>query len=188
MSESPLRVLLTSPPGGGKTTAVRKIADALAGKLVLAGFYTEEVREGGQRVGFRWHRLDGRTGTLADVSFKSPHRVGKYGVDLDSFEREAVSTLDPDAGDVDLFVVDEIGKMECFSAEFVAAICRLFHSNKCILATVARKGAGLIAEVKSYPGVELVSLTRETRDGLTQQLADRFLVLADGATLKTHPI
>jgi nucleoside-triphosphatase len=96
-------------------------------------------------------------------------------VDSDSFDREAVSLLDPSAADVDLFVLDEIGKMECFSDRFVEAIRRLLESKKSVLATVAQKGSGLIQDVKSYPGVDLVPLTRASRDEVTRQVVDRLL-------------
>ncbi len=175
MAGAPVRVLLTGPPGCGKTTAVVGIVGALGKKVRMAGFYTEEIREAGRRVGFRWHRLDGRTGTLAHVKIKGSHRVSKYGVDLGSFEGEAVSVLDPDAPGVDLFVIDEIGKMECLSGKFDDAIRRLLKSHKSVLATVAQKGSGLIQEVKSYPGVEVLHLTRESRAEVTQQVADRLV-------------
>ncbi len=175
MAGAPVRVLLTGPPGCGKTTAVVRIVGTLGKKVKVAGFYTEEMRDAGRRVGFRWHRLDGRTGTLAHIKVKSPHRISKYGVDLERFETQAVSVLDPEAPNVDLFVIDEIGKMECFSAKFVAAIRRLLKSDKSVLATVAQKGSGLIQEVKSYPGVELLHLTRENRAEITQQVAHRFI-------------
>jgi nucleoside-triphosphatase len=178
MANTPIRILLTGPPGCGKTTAVVKIAAALDKKVTMTGFYTEEIREAGRRVGFCWHRLDGRSGTLAHVNIRSPHRVSKYGVDIESFETEAVSVLDPDTHDVDVFVIDEIGKMECFSDKFVDAIRRLLKSDKSVLATVAQKGSGLIREVKCYPGVELLHLTRETRDDVTKQVADRLPSLA----------
>ncbi len=178
MANAPIRILLTGTPGCGKTTAVVKIAAALDKKVTMAGFYTEEIREAGRREGFRWHRLDGPSGTLAHVKIKSPHRVSKYGVDIESFETEAVSVLDPDTPEVDLFVIDEIGKMECFSDKFVDAIRRLLKSDKSVLATVAQKGAGLIREVRIAPGVELLHLTRENRGDITQQVADRLLSLA----------
>ncbi len=179
MANAPIRILLTGPPGCGKTTAVVKIAAVLDKEVRIAGFYTEEIREASRRVGFRWHRLDGHSGTLAHVNIKSPHRVSKYGVDIESFETEALSVLDPRTSSVDLFVIDEIGKMECFSGKFVDAIRRLLRSDQSVLATVAQKGAGLIREVKSDPGVELLHLTRENRDKVTQQVADRLLSLAE---------
>jgi nucleoside-triphosphatase len=43
--------LLTGPPGCGKTTVIRRLVEQL-GDLRQAGFYTQEIRERGQRVGF----------------------------------------------------------------------------------------------------------------------------------------
>jgi len=165
------RILLTGPPGCGKTTALMKIVGALHGARI-AGFYTEEIREAGRRKGFRWHRLDGRSGTLAHVSIKSNYRVSKYGVDIESFDREAVPTIDPQVTRADLFAVDEIGRMECFSEKFAQAVRRLFASDACVLATVALKGGGLIQEVKSYPTVRLMHLTTENRDEVTRQVTE----------------
>jgi len=145
---------------------------ALLEKAKVAGFYTEEIREAGRREGFRWHRLDGRTGVLAHIDIRSQYRVGKYGVDIESFDREAVPVLDPDAGGVDLFIIDEIGRMECFSERFVEAVRRLLDSDKSVLATVALKGDGLICEVKSRPGIELLHLTTENRNEIARQAAD----------------
>jgi len=70
MDGEPLKILLTGPPGCGKTTAVMTIAGVLRGKLRMAGFYAAEIRKAGRHTGFRWHRLDGWTGTLAHVEIK----------------------------------------------------------------------------------------------------------------------
>jgi len=157
------KILLTGLPGCGKTTAIMKIVADLSREKV-AGFYTQEIRQKKARKGFCWNRLDGATGILAHVDIKGCFRVGKYGVDVDGFEKAIVPVLEIERTDAELFVLDEIGKMECFSEKFVAAVRRLFASDKSVLATVAKKGAGLICEVKDYPGTRLFNLTREDRN------------------------
>ncbi len=52
----PHALLLTGPPGVGKTTVLRRAADELS-DLEIRGFVTEEIREAGQRVGFRIETL-----------------------------------------------------------------------------------------------------------------------------------
>jgi nucleoside-triphosphatase len=163
MTTKSAKILLTGLPGCGKTTAIMKIISEL-NCTSTAGFYTEEIRENKTRRGFRWKCLDGTGGILAHVDIKGRYRVGKYGVDVAGFEKSVVTVLDAEQSDAELFVIDEIGKMECLSEKFVAATRVLFSSDKSILATVARKGSGLISEVKSYPGVELFNLTHENRN------------------------
>jgi predicted ATPase len=52
-------LLLTGPPGCGKTTVLERVAGHL-GDLRLAGFLTVELREHGQRIGFEAVGLGGR--------------------------------------------------------------------------------------------------------------------------------
>lgn len=163
MTTKSAKILLTGLPGCGKTTAIMKIIAELNCASV-AGFYTEEIRENNNRKGFRWKRLNGAAGILAHVDIKSCFKVGKYGVDVAGFEKNLMSVLDAERTDAELFVIDEIGKMECFSEKFVASVRRLFASDKTVLATVARKGSGLISEVKNYPGIQLFNLTHENRE------------------------
>jgi nucleoside-triphosphatase len=163
MSSKSAKILLTGLPGCGKTTLIMKIVAELD-CTSATGFYTEEIRENNTRRGFCWKRLDGKRGILAHVDIKSRFKVGKYGVDVAGFEKNIVPILDTEQTDAELFVIDEIGKMECYSEKFVAAIRRLFASDKSVLATVARKGTGFISEVKNYPGIQLFKLTRENRD------------------------
>ena len=162
MSSKSVKILLTGLPGCGKTTAVRQIIATLDSKKV-AGFYTQEIRENNIRKGFMWTRLGGANGILAHVDIKGPFKVGKYGVDVAGFEKSVVPILDVEQTDAELFVIDEIGKMECFSEKFVAVVRRLFASNKSVLATVAQKGTGLISEVKNYPDVKIFRLTQRSR-------------------------
>ncbi len=171
MSSKSAKILLTGLPGCGKTTAIMKIMDTLdCGKV--AGFYTQEIRQNNIRRGFCWKRLDGAEGILAHVDIKGRFKVGKYGVDIAGFEEAVVPVLDADRTDVELFVIDEIGKMECFSEKFVVAVRRLFASEKSVLATVAKKGAGLISEVKNYPNNELFNLTSASREKTVAEILE----------------
>ena len=87
-------VLVTGQPGCGKTTAVKTLVDELrASGASVRGFYTDEVLQGGRRVGFDIVSVpDGRRGPLARKGAAGP-KVGQYGVDVAGFERLALPTL-----------------------------------------------------------------------------------------------
>lgn len=161
-------LLLTGVPGVGKTTVLRKVADGLPDRR-LAGFYTEEIRSDGERRGFRMVCFDGREGVMARTEFPGPHRVGKYGVDVAVIDALAASSLTLEQP-ADVYLVDEIGKMECLSKQFVAAIGRILESGKPVVATVAMHGEGLIDDVKLRPGVQIWQVTRENRDRLPDDI------------------
>jgi len=180
LSES-AKILLTGLPGCGKTTAAMQIIANLNCEK-LAGFYTQEIRQGGVRKGFSWQRLDGAAGTLAHIDIKGPFRVGKYGVDVAGFEKSVVPILDAEKTDTQLFVIDEIGKMECFSKKFAAAIRRLFKSDKSVLATVALKGTGLISEVKNYQDIKLFNLTRQNHNKTIAEILQALSFLKDAVS------
>src|SRR5206468_9037694 len=93
---------------------------------------------------------------------------GRYRVDVAAIDTvsESELALDPAA---ELYVVDEIGKMECFSARFVAGMLHLLEGDRPVAATVAWSGSGFIAEVKRQPGAELWEVTPRNRDTLVKQ-------------------
>jgi nucleoside-triphosphatase len=161
-------LLVAGRPGVGKTTVIRKVADALP-RESLAGFYTEEVREHGRRRGFRAVTFDGWTRIIADVDHPGPARVGRYGVDVAAIDALVERSLSASADDA-LFLIDEVGKMECHSASFVAAMRRLLSSSIPQVVTVAERGGGFIAEVRGLRGAELWHVTRENRDALPRRV------------------
>ena len=117
-------LLLTGRPGIGKTTVIRCVAEALKGERT-AGFYTEELRSRGERTGFRIVTLDGCSRLMASIAIGSPHRVGKYGVDVSAVDAISEATLAPHRSDV--FLIDEIDKTECLS---IGRSQRFFRSEK----------------------------------------------------------
>lgn len=167
-----LKILLTGRPGVGKTTVIKRTL-ALLDRPRASGFYTGELRGPRGRLGFEAVTLDGRKQVLAHVDFPGRQRVSKYGVDVAGFEREIVPSIDPAAQlDADLIVVDEIGKMECFSPCFREAVRRALDSPLPLLGTIGKAG-GFIAEIRARPYVELIEVRPANRERLPALLAER---------------
>lgn len=171
MSVSRHILLLTGNPGVGKTTVVCRVAERLRDRR-LAGFYTEEIREHGARQGFRLTTFDGQRKIMAHVNFAKTFRVGRYGVDLDAIEAAAQACLALNDA-VEVYLVDEIGKMECLSPKFIVAMRTLLNTDKAVVATIAEKGSGFIAEVKGRRDVELWRVTAANRDSLPTRVIAR---------------
>ena len=164
-------ILLTGRPGVGKTTVIMRALELLPG-IRATGFYTRELRGPRGRLGFEAVTLDGRRRTLAHVNFKSPRRVSKYGVDVEGFEEAIVPSVDPALHpQAQLIVVDEIGKMECFSAKFRETVVRALDSDIPVLGTIGLRGDSFFQSLKRRDDVEVVEVTRANRDRLPERLA-----------------
>jgi nucleoside-triphosphatase len=155
-------ILITGTPGSGKTTLFKRLVQALR-HLQPVGFYTQEIREGGVRKGFNLTGLDGSSGLLAHVDLSGEFSVGRYGVDVTGFEAFISRTPFSDKG-TKLVMIDEIGKMECFSRKFQSIISEVLDSDKIFIATIALKGTGLIAEIKKRTDIRLFEVTRNNQD------------------------
>ncbi|MBA7666135.1 hypothetical protein ES703_74212 [subsurface metagenome] len=75
--------LLTGKPGTGKTSLIKQAIAGMRGKA--GGFYTEEIRSGGVREGFRLVTLDGQDAILAHIDI----HIGKMELFSANF-REAI--------------------------------------------------------------------------------------------------
>ncbi len=151
--------LLTGRPGTGKTSLVRQAVAGLREKA--GGFYTEEIRVQGTRLGFKLITLDGQETVLSHVDFRGRYRVGKYGVDIEALDRVGVSALEEAIRQRDVIVIDEIGKMELFSSRFREAVQKAINSGKQVLGTIMLNPHPWADELKRQPQVRLVEVTRE---------------------------
>ncbi len=159
--------LLTGKPGTGKTSLIKQAVVELEGRA--GGFYTEEIRSQGTRLGFKLVTLDGHETILAHTGFNKRFQVGKYGVDVESLDRVGVSALRKAAERCDLVVVDEIGKMELFSASFRDTVSAIIGGGKRVLGTIMLQANPWADALKRRPQVNLVTVTRA---GYQQVLAD----------------
>lgn len=158
-------LLITSLPGIGKTTLVKKIAHQIQ-DLHPIGFYSQEMRDGGNRVGFELVGFDGRTRILAHLRVRGSFRVGKYGIDIEGFERFLSGIgIKPDIP-YHLIIIDEIGRMECYSKVFRRMVDDFLNSDRLLLATISMKGDSYIDRIKRRDDVKLFQVTRENRDEL----------------------
>jgi len=166
----PNNLLLTGPPGIGKTTIIRKVVQILGPRA--GGFFTEEVRQKGKRIGFRLVTLDGNVAWLARANWPSHYRVGRYGVDVEALEQVGVQAIWKVLVHNDVIIVDEIGRMELASAAFVRAVDAAMYSSKPLVATIMSKSHPTATLFKSRSDVELWTVTMDTRDRLPSRVLD----------------
>lgn len=161
-------LLLSGTPGCGKTTLIRHLVAQLS--VPAAGFYTQELRQEGRRLGFEIVTLEGRRALLAHVEIKSRVHVGKYGVDLDSLEQVGVSAVQQALARGCLAVIDEIGPMEIASPMFRHVVEEVLDSPIPLLGTIHYRGGEFIHRIKAHPKTHLILVTPENRSTLSAEL------------------
>jgi nucleoside-triphosphatase THEP1 len=169
----PKNIMLTGPPRCGKSTVIEKFVQQF--HKPITGFFTREIREKERRVGFSIITLDGKEGVLAHEENKSKRRVGKYGVNIDDLERIAVPSMIPAKPD-QIVIIDEIGKMECFSLLFRETLIQTLDSPNLVIGSIAQKGNPFIEKIKKRKDVLLVTVSEKNRDyligSLLQQISE----------------
>jgi nucleoside-triphosphatase THEP1 len=153
-------IFLTGAPSSGKTTVIKKVIEKL--DCPANGFYTEEERVDGKRVGFLMKTLDGRKGYLAHQDIKSDFHIRRYGVSIDNIKHIAVPSITPVKSNV--IILDEIGKMECFSKAFKQAVVNALDAPNIVIGTITFGGDAFILEIKKREDMEINEVTEDNRD------------------------
>ena len=155
-------IFITGAPSSGKTTVIKKVIESLP--IAANGFYTEEETLNDRRVGFMLRTLDGKQGYLAHEDVPSEFSIRRYGVNIGNIENIAVPSIAPVNNQI--IILDEIGKMECFSPKFIEAATRALDSPNIVIGTITFGGSNFILQVKERDDLEIIEVTPDNRDQL----------------------
>ncbi len=164
-------LLLTGKPGIGKTTVICKVLKLLPPQVVVDGFFTEEIREGGERIGFQIVTLKGQRAWLALKGLSSPLQVGKYGVDERAIESVIVPSLKSAIAHSDLIVIDEIAKMELSHPQFAEIVWQCLESPKPVLGAIQKSHLPFLDKVRLREDVWLWEVTKGNRNEMPEKIA-----------------
>jgi nucleoside-triphosphatase len=107
---------------------------------------------------------------LAAKGLKSPHQLGKYGVDLNALENVGVPALKLALESKELIVIDEIGSMEMMSERFRITLLECLSSTKPILATIRVSSQPFSDQVKKLADTQTILLTKSNYAAIKQQV------------------
>jgi len=181
------KIFITGSPGTGKTTLVKYLHSFLKNTSLpfnYSGFITEEIREKGERKGFKLKLLNSQEEYLLaqkkhkSSSFKLKHRpfVGRYEVFLENLEKVVVH-LEKEFKErkADFFIIDEIGKMEALSPLFCSFIESLLEAPVYLLATVGESSQPFLKKVRDFEPSLLCKITPENRNFVKKRLELEFV-------------
>jgi nucleoside-triphosphatase len=172
------KILLTGRPGCGKTTLIKRVVKNLP--QGAGGFYTEEIRDGSTRAGFKIVTLEGEEVVFAHVDFKTSNHVGRYGLDLSALERIGVGAVRQAIRARRLVVIDEIGPMEIHSPIFRDTVNEALDSEVPVLATIFARALPFTDPIKFRPDVTLIEVRPDNRERLVSELSDRIQAMNAG--------
>ncbi len=143
------------------------------------GFVTEEVREGGQRVGCWLSPLDGRQVLLAHRRMDAGHRVGPYRVNVQVLEQITVPVIERGVRHAFLLFLDELGAMVLCSRRVVDAVQEAFGRGPRIVATAGIQPLPFLTQLKRRKDVELIPLSTSNRRAVEEELLARLTALCE---------
>jgi len=138
----PRNFFVTGMPKAGKTTILHQLIRELKkSKLRVGGFISPEEKHHGTRTAFHVMDIDsGREAILADIHGDGP-KVSKYHVNIRSFERVVLPSMKK-CRRYDVFIIDEIGRMEMKSRKFSEALDGVLDAEIPLIASLSKDYVG----------------------------------------------
>jgi len=168
------KIGITGLPRVGKTEGLIRVIKRLEHEYVFGGMITKGIEKGGERVGFKiidWMTKEERL--FAHVDLDSVYRVGKYKVDLKVLNEFGITAIKRAIEDknVDIVVVDEVGKMELESRKFREVVREALECDKPALLTLHKKSRdGLLQDIRNMDNVRILEITPINRNLLPYKI------------------
>jgi nucleoside-triphosphatase len=162
-----MKILLTALPGTGKSTIIKKVIDSYHGGKY--GIVSLEMRDdSGQRTGFKAVNLEGESQIFMHATdIDSEYAVGRFKVDIDVLDSFVSSELKKGIGKPEaLLLIDEIGRAQILSEEFLKTVRDIFSNDSNFLGTIVYEPEEWSLEFKSNPEVIVLEVSLENREYL----------------------
>ncbi len=157
-----IKIGITGLPGAGKTHALRRVVDMLEKEgIKVGGMITEAIEEKGQKVGFMVQDLlTKKQAVLAHINMTSEVRFMEYGIDINVLDSIGVEAIRNSVTMADVIVIDEVGKLEVESDEFVKAVKEALDADKPLILTLHKKSRNpLLQDIRRRDDVRILEVT-----------------------------
>ncbi len=181
MHETKPKIGITGLPNVGKTATLAAICRKLErDDFVVGGMITRAYRPppGDERVGFyveNWETGEKEVFSSKefDSKFKTETDDGVYHVDIDPLDRIGVKAILDSIEDeeVDIIIIDEVGKMEMHSEAFNAAVKKALDCPKPIIMTLHKKSRNpLLQDLRRRDDVRILEVTAVNKNLLPYKI------------------
>ena len=169
------KIGITGMPNVGKTDTLIKIIKSLEEHgYTVEGMITEPIIKKKKRVGFYvkdWQTQEKEI--FAHLDYETKEKVGNYGVDTDALEKIGVPAIEKAITDeeINIIVIDEIGKMEMLSEKFCEMVTAALDSDKPIIVTLHKKSrTPLLQDVRRRDDIRILEVTPVNRNLLPYKI------------------
>lgn len=129
--------------------------------IKVGGMITDAIVENGKKVGFMVQDLlTKEEGILAHEDSKSDVRFLTYGVNMDMLDNIGVMAIERSIDTADVIVIDEVGKLEVESSNFVEVVKDALEADKPLLLTLHKKSRNpLLQDIRRRDDVRILEVT-----------------------------